>query len=68
MNAWMSGGATLLIINLASDPRSALVEVNSQGYTPADLTTERLYWLPSSRLEPILGYAAVNIGYQCHKR
>jgi hypothetical protein len=63
MKAWVSGGVAPLIINLASNPCWALVEVNSQDYTPADLTVGKPYWVPSSRLQFMLGYAAINIGY-----
>jgi len=60
MKAWVSGGIAPLIINLAFDP--------CQVHTPADLTIERPYWAPSSRLQPMLGYAAVSIGSHCHKK
>jgi len=63
MKAWVSENVVPLFINLASDLCWALVEVNSQGYTLADLTIERPYSVPSSRLQFMLGYAAVNIGY-----
>jgi hypothetical protein len=54
MKAWVSGGIAPLIVNLAFDPCSALVEVNRHG--------------PSSRLQPMIGYAAVKIGYHCNKK
>jgi hypothetical protein len=68
MKAWASGGMVPQIINLASDPCLAMVEVNSQVHTPGDLRIERLYWVLISRLQPMLGYAAVNIEYHCHKK
>jgi len=68
MIAWVSGGLAPLTISLAITPCSALVEVNSQVHTPADLTIERPYWVQSSRLQSVIGYAAVNIGYRCHKK
>jgi len=49
MKAWVSSAIAPLIINFAYDPCSALVEMNSQVHTPADLTIERPYWVPSSR-------------------
>jgi hypothetical protein len=55
MKAWVSGGIAPLFINLSPHPCSALEEVNSQVHTPADLSIEGPYLVPSSRLQPVLG-------------
>jgi hypothetical protein len=68
MKAWVIEGIAPLFINLSPHLCSALVEVNSQIHTPADLSIEGPYLVPSSRLHPVLGYAAVNIGYHYHKK